>query len=260
MIAGYIFNFICKKYKKEMRSTGARCNTGRVSIRGRGGANKINYRLFDTYRRVNQYGVLIRVFYDPNRTCKLGLIVYENSISGLILVQRNVRLRDPLYFGTNKVDDENEIKNGYSMPLLNMPLFSVLSNIEFKPFKGGGLCRSADTSCVLVGKAGNKGILKLNSKWELRLPLACMASYGSMSSRLFNNIYIKKAGKNRSLGFKPKVRGVAKNPCDHPHGGGNGKRSKPKIPVNAWHTVFKWRHSKNKKKDNIKRRLFKHLN
>jgi large subunit ribosomal protein L2 len=138
--------------------------------------------------------------------------MYENSVSGLILVQRNVRLGDLLYFGTNKVSDDNEIKNGYSMPLLNMPLFSVLSNIEFKPFKGGGLCRSAETSCVLVGKAKNMGILKLNSKWELRLPLACMASYGSMSSRLFNNIYIKKAGKNRSLGFKPKVRGVAKKP------------------------------------------------
>jgi len=193
MIVGYIFNFIYKKYKKEMRSTGARGHTGRVSVRGRGGANKINYRLFDIYRRVNRYGVLVRVFYDPNRTCKLGLIMYENSVSGLILVQRNVRLGDLLYFGTNKVSDDNEIKNGYSMPLLNMPLFSVLSNIEFKPFKGGGLCRSAETSCVLVGKAKNLGILKLNSKWELRLPLACMASYGSMSSRLFNNIYIKKS-------------------------------------------------------------------
>jgi len=260
MIADYVFNFIYKKYKKGMRSTGARCNTGRVSVRGRGGAAKVNYRLFDIYRRVNQYGVLVRIFYDPNRTCKLGLIVYENSVSGLILVQRDVRLGDSLYFGTNKADDGNELKNGYSMPLLNMPLFSVLSNIEFNPFKGGGLCRSAETSCVLVGKVKNRGILKLNSKWELHLPLGCIASYGSMSRRLFNNIYIKKAGKNRSLGFKPKVRGVAKNPCDHPHGGGNGKRSKPKIPVNAWHTVFKWRHSKNKKEDNIKRRLFKHLN
>jgi len=164
MTIGYIFNLICKKYKKEMRGTGARCHTGRVSVRGRGGANKINYRLFDIYRRIDQYGVLMRVFYDPNRTCKLGLIVYENSVSGLILVQRNVRQSAALYFGTNKVDDEKEIKNGYSMPLLNMPLFSVLSNIEFKPFKGGGLCRSADTSCVLVGKSKGKGILKLNSK------------------------------------------------------------------------------------------------
>ena len=86
-----------------------------------------------------------------------------------------------------------------------------------------------------------------------------MSSYGSMSSKLFSNVYIKKAGKNRALGWKPKVRGVAKNPCDHPHGGGNGKKPKPKIPVNAWHTVFKWKHTKNTKIDNKKRRLFKSL-
>jgi len=157
------------------------------------------------------------------------------------------------------MDNTDTIKNGYSLTLNNMPLYSILSNIEIKPFIGRGLCRAANTSCMLIGKTQLKGILKLNSNWELHLPLNCISSYGSMSSKLLSNIYIKKAGKNRSLGWKPKVRGVAKNPCDHPHGGGNGKKPKPKVPVNAWHTVFKWKHTKNKKADNKKRRMFKSL-
>lgn len=260
MITYYIIKFLKKKFIKGKKKTGGRCNLGRVTVRGRGGGNKINYRILDFYRRLNQHGVLINILYDPNRTCKLGLILFENSLSSLILIQKNMKFKDVVYLGSYKEDKENVIKIGYSMPLLNMPLFSVLSNIEFKPFNGGKLCRAADTSSMLIGKTKTNGILKLNSNWELHLPLNCISSYGSMSSQLLNNIYIKKAGKNRSFGFKPKVRGVAKNPCDHPHGGGNGKRSKPKIPVNAWHTVFKWKHTKNKKIDNKKRRLFKTLN
>ena len=261
MIAYYVIKFLKKKFIKGIKNVGGRCNLGRVTVRGRGGGNKINYRVLDFYRRINQFGYLIRIFYDPNRTCKIGLILFENSVSGLILIQKNIKLKESIYLGSEKISNiKHEIKNGYSMTLLNLPLFSVLSNVEFKPFKGGELCRAADTSCILVGKTLNKGILKLNSGWELHLPLNCISSYGAMSNKLINNIFIKKAGKSRALGFKPKVRGVAKNPCDHPHGGGNGKRSKPKIPVNAWHTVFKWKHTKNKEIDNKKRRLFKNLN
>jgi large subunit ribosomal protein L2 len=163
MITYYIIKFLKKKFIKGKKKTGGRCNLGRVTVRGRGGGNKINYRILDFYRRLNQYGMLMNILYDPNRTCKLGLILFENSLSCLILIQKNMKIKDVVYSGTYKEDKENVIKNGYSMPLLNMPLFSVLSNIEFKPFNGGSLCRAADTSSMLIGKTKINGILKLNS-------------------------------------------------------------------------------------------------
>jgi len=169
MISAYIIKVIKKKFIKGIKSTGGRCNLGRVTIRGIGGGNKINYRLLDNYRRLNQYGVLVASFYDPNRTCKLGLVIFENSLICLILMQKNINRSDSIYFGSfrRSIKDKNikdSIKNGYSMPLFSMPLFSILSNIEFRPFTGGGLCRSADASCMLIGKTSDKGILKLNSK------------------------------------------------------------------------------------------------
>lgn len=259
MITYYAIKFLKKKLIKGIKKMGGRCHLGRVTVRGQGGGNKKLYRVIDFYRRLNQYGVLCSILYDPNRTCKLGLIIFCNGLSSFILIQKDIKAGVIIYLGSEFMTTKNIIKNGYSLPLNEMPLYSVLSNVEFKPFKGKSLCRAADTSCVLIGKTNEKGILKLNSNWELHLPLTCISSYGSMSNRLSNNIFLKKAGKNRSMGFRPRVRGVAKNPCDHPHGGGNGKKPKPKIPVNAWHTVFKWKHTKNKKNDIKKRRLFKIL-
>jgi len=260
MITYYAIKLFKKKLVKGIKKTGGRCNTGRVTVRGQGGGNKKLYRMIDFYRRLNQYGKVVAILYDPNRTCKLGLVLFDNSLSSFILIQKDIKIYDSIYSGSKNIIDKDIIKNGYSLTLNNMPLYSVLSNIEFKPFIGRGFCRAAETSCMLIGKTKVKGILKLNSNWELHLPLNCISSYGIMSSKLSSNIYIKKAGKNRGLGWKSKVRGVAKNPCDHPHGGGNGKKPKPKVPVNAWHTVFKWKHTKNKKIDNKKRRLFKKIN
>jgi large subunit ribosomal protein L2 len=167
MITYYAINLIAKKLVKGLKKTGGRNNFGRVTVRGQGGGNKVLYRRIDFYRRLNQYGYLIAVLYDPNRTCKLGLIFFENSFSAFILIQKDVPMYEPIYLGSEF--DESDITdqiitNGYSLPLNKMPLYSILSNIEFKPFKGKSLCRAADTSCVLIGKTKTKGILKLNSK------------------------------------------------------------------------------------------------
>jgi len=161
MIACYIIKFLKKKFIKGLKKTGGRSNLGRVTVRGIGGGNKLNYRVLDFYRRLNQYGMLLRVLYDPNRSGKLGLIIFENSLSCLILIQKSMKVRDVIYMGSYKEDDV--IKNGYSMPLESMPLFSILSNIELKPFSGGSLCRAANSSSMLVGKTKNKGVLKFNS-------------------------------------------------------------------------------------------------
>jgi len=152
------------------------------------------------------------------------------------------------------------IKNGYSLLIKYMPLFTPISNIEFKPLEGSKIVRAASASSIIISKNNKNSILKLNSKWLIKLSIDCMSSMGSISSIYSNDIIIGKAGKNRAFGYRPKVRGVAKNPCDHPHGGGNGKKAKPMVPSNAWCTVFKWKHTKNKKNDILKRRLYKNLN
>lgn len=257
MIEYYFFNKIKKKLSKGLLSKGGRGPSGKICIRGKGCGNKRLYTFIDFYRRINLKGRIINIIYDTNRTSLIAAILYFNGFCSYILLQKDVKLNDNLYSGSFYT---STIMNGYSITLKNLPLFSNISNIEIKPFRGSSLCRAAGTSCILIGKIGNKGIIKLNSKWQIQLSLNCIGSYGSISDKYINNLYINKAGKNRALGNKPKVRGVAKNPCDHPHGGGNGKKAKPKIPVNAWHTVFKWTHTKNSRKDNLLRRKFKNLN
>lgn len=253
----YFFKKINKLLCFNLKIKAGRNIHGKICVRGQGAGNKKLYRYIDIYRRINNFGRIINIYYDPNRSAKIGLIIYLNGLVSFLILQENIRLNSILYSGTKLC--EEKIINGFSLPLKYMPLFSPLSNIELKPFKGSSICRSSGVSCILIGKDKNKGILKLNSGWQLTVSLDCISSLGVISQRLFSNLIIKKAGKNRALGKKPKVRGLAKNPCDHPHGGGNGKKHKPKIPTNAWHTVFKWKHTKNKIVDNYKRRVFKNL-
>jgi len=182
-----------------------------------------------------------------------------SGLCSYILVQKDIKVNSIIYSGSICYDKLDIIYNGYSLPIKYMPLFSTLSNIENNPNKGSTLARAASVSSLLMSKDSKYGYLRLNSGWKLKLSLNCMASMGAISNIYTKDIIIGKAGKNRGLGFKPKVRGVAKNPCDHPHGGGNGKKAKPMIPKNAWSTVFKWRHTKITKLHNLKRRLYKSI-
>lgn len=248
---------IKKKISKGIKSKGGRNFLGRVCMRGQGGGNQKVYRFIDFFRRINSKGKLLKILYDPNRTGRLGYIIYENGMSSFLLLQKDLKINCLIYSGT--LNSQNEINKGDSLPLRHMPLFTILSNIETKPFSGGILSRAAGVGAVLIGKDNTKGIIKLNSGWQLFLSLDCISSLGNIS-RKFNEGIIGKAGKNRALGKKPKVRGVAKNPCDHPHGGGNGKKPKPMIPVNSWNTVFKWTSTKNKTHNKLKKRIYKIYN
>jgi len=255
-----IINILKKNLTKGLKSKGGRNFLGRICIKGQGLCNssmKKKFRYLDFYRRINKSGILLNIFYDPNRTGKIGLILYVNGLSSFILIQKGLKITDPIYSGS--FFKKKNFNNGDSSLIYNMPLFSVISNIENKPYKGGNICRAAGVSALLISKDNNIGILKLNSGWQKKISLNCISSYGIISSKWNNNL-IGKAGKNRGLGKKPKVRGVAMNPCDHPHGGGNGKRSKPKQPVNAWKTVFKWAPTKKKKYELLKKRLYKIIN
>lgn len=255
-----IIKFLNKKLIKGLKSTGGRNFLGRVCVRGKGFCNssfKRIYKYLDFYRRINKIGILLTIYYDVNRSGKIGFILYENGLSAYILLQKGIKIFDLIYSGS--IFLKKNINKGDSTLLKNMPLFSLISNIEKKPLTGGKLCRAANVSAILISKADNIGIVKLNSGWQIKLSLDCISSFGIISNKWNNNI-IKKAGKNRGLGKKPKVRGVAMNPCDHPHGGGNGKRAKPSQPVNPWNSVFKWTPTKNKKYELLKKRIYKNIN
>ena len=258
MTVYYFVNKMKKRLTRGLKLTGGRNFLGRVCVRGQGGGNKKLYRFIDFFRRLNLKGKVINILYDPNRSAQIALVLYLNSLCSYIIIQKGIFLNDIIYSGSKLC--EEPINVGFSLPLTYMPLFSNVSNIELKPFSGSSLCRAASTSCLLIGKVKNKCILKLNSGWEMHLSLNNIASLGIMSDKIYNNWFINKAGKNRNLGWKPRVRGVAKNPCDHPHGGGNGKKPKPIVPTNAWHTVFKWHPTKDRKIDYLKRRKFKNIN
>jgi large subunit ribosomal protein L2 len=201
MIAYYFINKMKKKLSKGLKSNGGRNFLGRVCVRGQGGGNKKIYRFIDFYRRLNLKGKVISILYDPNRSARIALVVYFNSLCSYLLLQKNVKYNTLIYSGTLLCEDE-AIQEGFSMPLFYMPLFSNISNIELKPFIGSTLCRAAGTSCMLVGKIlnSNKGILKLNSNWELHISLDCISSYGTIAYKHLNNLFIEKAGKNRAFG------------------------------------------------------------
>jgi len=259
MISYFFINFLKNKLVKNISNKGGRNFLGRICIRGLGGGVKKNYRFLDLYRRLNLKGFLYKKIKDPFRNCKIGVFLYSNGLSSFMLLQKDLKLYSFIYSGSFYQFKNEAIKNGFSLPIKYMPLFTTLSNIEKKPFEGGLISRSANTGSLLISKDDFYGFLKLNSGWQIKIPINSMTSMGPITDSYICHMSVKKAGNNRNLGYKPKVRGVAMNPCDHPHGGGNGKKSKPMLPTNAWKSIFKWRHTKNTKKDNLKRRIYKTL-
>jgi large subunit ribosomal protein L2 len=200
MITSYFFKQYSKRLSKGISKKSGRNFLGRVCVRGRGGGNKRVFRFIDMYRRINQFGKVLNVVYDPNRSARLAFVLYLNSSCSYVLLQKGVKINDVIYSGSKLYKDE-KIRSGFSLPLKFMPLFSNISNIEIKPLIGSSVCRAAGTSCMLIGKAkNNKGILKLNSGWDLHVSLDCISSYGSIAYKSLNNLFIEKAGKNRAFG------------------------------------------------------------
>jgi large subunit ribosomal protein L2 len=159
-----IINILKKNLTKGLKSTGGRNFLGRVCIRGQGLCNsstKKRYKYLDFFRRINKIGILLNIFYDTNRTGKIGLILYENGLSAYILIQKGLTMYNLIYSGDKYLG--HNIKKGYSVSLNNIPLFSIVSNIENKPFKGGNICRAANVGALLISKDKFNGILKLNS-------------------------------------------------------------------------------------------------
>ena len=232
-----------KKLTEGLSKSGGRNNSGHVTAWQRGGGHKRRYRMIDFKRRTAGMATVERLEYDPNRTAFIALITYENGEQSYILAPQRLAAGDKVEAGPNA-----DIKPGNALPLANIPVGTLVHNVELKPGKGGQMARSAGTYVQLVGRDRGHAILRLASG-EVRLVRAeCMASIGAVSNPDQQNIKIGKAGRNRWLGKRPHVRGVVMNPIDHPHGGGEGRTSGGRHPVTPWGKPTKGKRTRNNKK------------
>ena len=229
-----------------LRKSGGRGGGGRIAVRFRGGGAKRLYRRVDFKRRKwNVPAVVQRLEYDPNRTAFIALIKYADGELAYILAPQRLRPGDEVIAG-EKVD----LKPGNASPLRGLPIGSMIHNIELKPGKGGQIARSAGAYAQLVGRDAGYAQIRLGSG-ELRMVLGgCMASVGAVSNPDHMNEVLGKAGRVRHKGRRPHVRGVAMNPVDHPHGGGEGKTSGGRHPVTPWGKPTKGRKTRSNKSTN----------
>ena len=232
-----------KNLTEGMHSKGGRNNLGRITMRRRGGGHKRRYRKVDFKRRKADVAATVeRLEYDPNRSAFIALIKYSDGEIAYILAPQRITAGDQVISG-ERVD----IKPGNAMPMENIPVGTIIHNIEMKPGGGGQIARAAGKYVQLIGKDAGFAQLRLGSG-ELRMvPARCMATIGSVSNADNKNTNMGKAGRNRWLGKRPSVRGVAMNPVDHPHGGGGGRSSGGRHPVTPWGVPTKGKRTRGKK-------------
>ncbi len=228
--------------------TGGRNNKGHVTSRGIGGGHKQKYRFIDFKRRkFDVEGTVERIEYDPNRTAFIALIKYDDGELNYIICPQRVAVGDKV-IASKKTDT----KPGNAMLLSEMPVGTICHNVEMKPGKGGQIARSAGTYVQLVGRDRGMVIVRLNSGEQRYIRGECMGTVGAVSNPDNSNQTLAKAGRNRWRGKKPLTRGVAKNPVDHPHGGGEGRTSGGRHPVTPWGKPTKGaRTRKNKQTDRM---------
>ena len=229
-----------------LRKTGGRNNFGRITSRRRGGGHKRRYRIIDFKRnKFDIKGSVISIEYDPNRSSRIALIKYEDNEKRYIIAPDGLKVGDEIL---SSKDNEVPFKDGNVTVLNNIPDGMLVHNIELKPGKGAQMARSAGTYARIMAKEKGMVTLKLPSG-EVRMVLGvCLATIGVVGNKNHENIKIGKAGRSRWLGKRPKVRGVAMNPVDHPHGGGEGRTSGGRHPVSPWGTPAKGYKTRNRKK------------
>jgi len=233
-----------KALTEGLHKKGGRNNYGRITQRWRGGGHKRRYRIIDFKRRkFDMPAVVERLEYDPNRTAFIALIRYEDGELSYILAPQRLKVGDSIVAG-----ERTDVKPGNAMRLSSIPVGTIVHNVELKAGRGGQIARSAGTYVQLVGRDAGYAQIKLSSG-ELRMVRGeCMATIGAVSNPDQSNINIGKAGRNRWLGRLPSVRGVAMNPVDHPHGGGEGRTSGGRHPVTPWGKPTKGRKTRHNKK------------
>lgn len=237
-----------KKLVISKKRSSGRNNDGRITSQRRGGGHKNLYRIIDFKRdKLDITAKVESIEYDPNRSCNIALLCYKDGERRYILAPNGLRAGDTVLSGEN-----TPIKVGNSMPLKNIPSGTFVHNIELKPKKGGQIARGAGTAAQIMAKEGKYVTLKMPSS-EVRLVLGeCYATIGEVGNIDHENISLGKAGRNRWLGRRPKVRGVAMNPIDHPMGGGEGKSSGGRHPCTPWGKPTKGFKTRKKRNPNDK--------
>jgi len=221
-----------------------RNSRGRICVRHRGGGHKRRYRIID-FRR-DKFGVpgkVTSVEYDPNRSARIALVTYRDGDKRYILAPSGIGVGSPIVAG-----GDVDIVPGNALPLSSIPLGTLVHNIELKKGKGGQMVRSAGTSAQLLAKENNYGQIRLPSGEVRMVRLECMATIGRLGNADHENLSLGKAGRKRHLGIRPSVRGVAMNPVDHPHGGGEGKTSGGRHPCTPWGVPTKGYKTRNMKR------------
>jgi large subunit ribosomal protein L2 len=219
-----------KKLTFGLIGTGGRNNHGRITARRRGGGHKRLYRIVDFKRRkFDVPAVVERLEYDPNRTAFIALVRYADGEQSYIIAPQRLGIGDSVVSGQRA-----DIKPGNAMPLNSIPIGTIVHNVEMKPGHGGQLARSSGTYVQFVGRDQGYAILRLSSGEQRVVRGECMATIGAVSNPDHANIKLAKAGRKRWMGKRPSVRGVAMNPVDHPHGGGEGRTSGGRHPVTPW--------------------------
>ncbi len=227
---------------------GGRNNQGRMTTRHQGGGHKRMYRLIDFKRdKDNVPAKVATIEYDPNRTANIALLHYVDGEKRYIIAPQGLKVGDMLVSGP-----QSDIKTGNALPLANIPVGTVVHNVEMRPGCGAQIARSAGSSVQLMAKLDKYATLRLPSGEMRQVPIGCKATIGVVGNADQVNINIGKAGRNRWLGIRPANRGVVMNPCDHPHGGGEGRSPVGRNPVTPWGKPALGVRTRNKKKQSNK--------
>ncbi|MEE2924311.1 MAG: 50S ribosomal protein L2 [bacterium] len=227
-----------------LKSSGGRNNSGKTTSRHRGGGHKRRYRIIDFRRnKIDVPATVKTIEYDPNRSANIALLQYADGEKRYILAPKGVQVGEILTSG-----QEVEVKPGNAMPMDSIPVGSMIHNIEIKPGRGGQMVRSAGTGAQLMAVEGGMAVIKLPSGEMRRVQSKCWATLGVVGNQEHMGIVIGKAGRSRWLGIRPQTRGMAMNPKDHPHGGGEGRSKSGHHPVSPWGKPCRGYVTRNRKK------------
>ena len=243
-----------KSLLRPLKKNSGRNNYGRITVRHHGGGNRRKYRVIDFKRTKFDVEATVKTLeYDPNRSAHIALIEYADGVKSYILAPVGLKVGDKIVAGPNA-----DIKPGNALPLTNIPVGTFIHNVELYPGKGGQLARAAGNAAQLMAKEGVYALLRLPSGELRNVPVECMATIGQVGNTDHENVKIGKAGRKRHMGWRPTVRGSVMNPCDHPHGGGEGKspigRPGPVTPWGKPTLGYKTRATKNKSNKYIVKR------
>ena len=243
-----------KSLLETLKKNSGRNSYGRITVRHRGGGNKKKYRIIDFKRdKMDMPATVLTLEYDPNRSANIALLEYEDKERRYIIAPNGLKVGDVLYSSATA-----DIKPGNCLPIANIPLGTIIHNIELYPGKGAQLVRSAGGAAQLMAKEGEAAQVRLPSGEVRYIRMNCTATIGQVGNIDYENVQIGKAGRTRHRGFRPTVRGSVMNPCDHPHGGGEGKspigRPSPVTPWGKPTMGYKTRKTKNRTDKQIVRR------